>query len=111
MNTKAIIIVTGLALSGCAANPAAIAPDQISSEMYSEFSCKTLRDLRGDKNNELDELYKSQKTKRIVDGFSNVLILPGIASVISDSSKAIARAKGEMNALIREYDKRCIERS
>jgi len=97
-------------LSGCAANPASIAPDNVSSEMYAEYSCETLRELRSDKTKELEELSKSQKTKRIVDGFSNVLILPGLASVIPDSSSALGRSKGEMNALIREYDRRCIRR-
>ena len=108
------LILLGIAssiLAGCAANPASIAADNVSSEIYASYGCETLSDLKATKQDELDELYKSQKTKRVVDGFSNVLILPGVASVISDSSKAIARNKGEMNALIREYDRRCISRA
>ena len=108
------LILAGIAssiLAGCAANPASIAADNVSSEIYASYECETLNDLKANKQDELDELYKSQKTKRVVDGFSNVLILPGVASVISDSSKAIARNKGEMNALIREYDRRCITRA
>ena len=95
-------------LSACAANPAAIPGETVSAEMYAEYSCETLSQLRQEKQAELDELYKSQKTKRIVDGVSNVVLLPGIASLIDDSSKPIARKKGEMNALVREYDRRCI---
>ena len=108
MKSKTLIAV--LALTGCAANPAAIQPDYVSSEMYAEYSCETLRGLRSEKRAEINELSRSQKTKRIVDGFSNVLILPGVASVVSDSSKALARSKGEMDALVREYDHRCIDR-
>ena len=95
-------------LSACAANPAAIPAETVSAEMYAEYSCETLVQLREEKQAELDELYKSQKTKRIVDGVSNVVLLPGVASLIDDSSKPIARQKGEMNALVREYDRRCI---
>ena len=109
MKTVALFIAA-LALAGCAANPSAITPDQVSSEMYADYSCETLRELRTTKQDDIDELSKSQKTKRVVDGVSNVLILPGVASLFSDSSKPLARAKGEMMALIREYDRRCIDR-
>ncbi len=105
------ILILSLILSGCAASPAAIQPDDVSSEMFVDFSCETLRELRRDKRDQIDELSKSQKTKRFVDGATNVLILPGLASVIEDSSKPLARAKGELNALIREYDRRCIKES
>ena len=97
-----------LFLSGCAASPAGIAPDQISSEIYAEYSCETLAELRVEKEADIKELSKSQKTKRIIDGFSNVLLVPGIASVINDSSKPLARTKGEMRALISQYDRKCI---
>lgn len=95
-------------LAGCAASPASIAPIQVSSEMYAEYSCKTLGELRVEKQEQIDDLSKSQQRKRVIDGVSNVLILPGAASIIDDSSKPLARAKGEMDALIREYDRRCI---
>lgn len=103
-------LLAALVLSGCAASPAAIQPDYISSEIYAEYSCETLRDLRATKQGEIDELSKSQKTKRVIDGVSNVVLLPGLASIIDDSSKPLARSKGEMVALIQEYDRRCIRR-
>lgn len=106
----ALINTAILFLAGCAANPAAISPDNVSSEMYANMACGTLRELRSDKKTQIDDLSRSQMTKRWVDGLSNVIILPGVASVISDSSKALSRSKGEMNALIREYDRRCIRR-
>ena len=106
-----LIVISALVLAGCAQNPASIQADVVSSEMYADFSCQTLDELKVTKQAELDELYKAQKTKRRVDGWSNVLLLPGAASVVKDSSEAIAREKGEMNALIREYDRRCIDRS
>ena len=102
--------VAVLALAGCAANPSAIAPDVVSSEMYRDYSCQTLVELKVAKQADIDELSASQKTKRIVDGVSNVLILPGVASIVKDSSKPLARAKGEMAAMVREYDRRCIDR-
>ena len=97
-------------VAGCAASPAAIQPAYVSAEIYSEYSCETLRELRATKQEEIDELSKSQRTKRVVDGVSNVVLLPGVASIIDDSSKPLARSKGEMSALIREYDRRCIRR-
>lgn len=103
-------VLGAAALCGCAANPAAIAPDHVSSEIYVDYSCQTLVELRAQKQTDIDELTNSQKTKRVVDGVSNVLILPGVASIVKDSSKPLARAKGEMMALIREYDRRCIDR-
>lgn len=106
-----LILTAILFLAGCAANPASIQADVVSSEIFADYSCQTLDELRVSKQAELDELYKAQKTKRRVDGWSNVLILPGVASVVKDSSEAIARSKGEMDALIREYDRRCIDRS
>ena len=110
MFVRILSILAIISLAGCAANPASIQAEDVSSEMYAEFSCETLRELRAEKKAEIEELSKSQKTKRIVDGFSNVLLLPGVASVVSDSSKPLARSKGEMNALVREYDRRCIRR-
>ena len=109
MSLRALLAALPVALlTACAANPAAIPAETVSAEMYAEYSCETLVELRKEKQAELDELYKSQKTKRIVDGVSNVVLLPGVASLIDDSSKPIARQKGEMNALVREYDRRCI---
>lgn len=110
MNRTASILLATLVISGCAANPASIQPDYVSSEIYAEYSCETLRELRSSKQDEIGELSKSQKTKRWVDGVSNVVLLPGLASVIDDSSKPLARSKGEMVALIQEYDRRCIRR-
>ena len=95
-------------LAGCAANPASIQPTFVSAEKYADYSCVTLRDLRSEKRAQIDELSASQKTKRVVDGVTNVLLLPGLASVVDDSSKPLALAKGEMDALIRAYDKKCI---
>jgi hypothetical protein len=111
VKTATVTITTALTLlSGCAASPATIQADFVSSEVYAEYSCETLVELRAAKKEELDELSSAQRTKRVVDGVSNVVLLPGLASVISDSSKPLARAKGEMNALIQEYDRRCIQR-
>ncbi len=110
MTSRIALFPAAVALAGCAANPAAVAPDHVSSEMYADYSCQTLTELRTEKQADIDELSSSQKTKRIVDGVSNVLILPGVASIVKDSSKPLARAKGEMVALIREYDRRCIDR-
>ena len=107
----ALSALAALALAGCAANPSAIAPDHVSSEIYADYSCQTLTELRAQKQADIDELSASQKTKRVVDGVTNVLILPGVASLVKDSSKPLARAKGEMVALIREYDRRCIRRT
>lgn len=103
-----LVVVVCFVMLGCAASPAAIQPDDVSSEMYAEYTCETLRDLRAEKATQITELSSSQKTKRIIDGVSNVVLLPGLASIIDDSSKPLARAKGEMSALIREYDRRCI---
>lgn len=103
-------VFAAASLAGCAASPATIQADFVSSEVYAEYSCETLVELRASKKEELDELSSAQRTKRVVDGVSNVVLLPGLASVISDSSKPLARAKGEMNALIQEYDRRCIRR-
>ena len=61
------------------------------------------------KQTDIDKLYKSQSTKRWVDGVSNVVLLPGVASVVKESSKPLAQAKGEMQAMIREYDRRCLD--
>ena len=108
MKTKITAAALAITLTGCAASPASIPPTYTSSEQYSEYTCKTLSELRVEKEAEIADLYRSQKTKRVVDGFSNVLILPGVASIISDSSTALARSKGEKEALIREYDKRCL---
>ena len=111
MRPTTILLALGLVLlAGCAANPSAVAPDIVSSEAYADYSCKTLRDLMDQKRTDIDELSKAQKTKRVIDGVSNVLLLPGAASLFDDSSKPLGRAKGEMMALTREYDRRCIER-
>ena len=108
---KGSILTMALAflLGGCAANPASIQPTYVSSEKYAGYKCTTLRELRESKGAEVEELSSSQKTKRVVDGVTNVLLLPGLASVVEDSSKPLAKAKGEMEALIREYDRRCIK--
>lgn len=105
---RMLLAMLAVALAGCAANPAGIQADFVSPEIYSEYSCSTLESLKADKREEIDELYKAQKTKRIVDGFSNVLLIPGAASVIEDSSKPLARSKGEFMAILSEYDRRCV---
>lgn len=110
MNKALSTVLATIFITGCAANPAAIQPDYVSSEIYADYTCETLRELRASKQDEIDELSKSQKTKRIVDGVSNVVLLPGLASVFADSSKPLARSKGEQVALIQEYDRRCIRR-
>ncbi len=104
------LILAALVVSvmGCAANPAGIQAAFVSSEMYAEYSCSTLEGLKADKRAEIDELYKAQKTKRIVDGVSNVLLIPGAASLIEDSSRPLARRKGEFMAILSEYDRRCV---
>lgn len=104
-----ILAALVVSMMGCAANPAGIQAAFVSSEMYAEYSCSTLESLKADKRAEIDELYKAQKTKRIVDGFSNVLLIPGAASVIEDSSKPLARRKGEFMAILSEYDRRCVD--
>lgn len=111
MRTRLITPFILLVVAGCASSPTAIQPDDVSAELYADFSCETLREMRTEKDTEIAKLSKSQKNKRVVDGFSNVLLLPGVASIVRDSSKPLARAKGEKNAMIREYDRRCIRRA
>lgn len=40
---------------------------------------------------------------------ANVVLLPGVVSVVKDSSKPLAQAKGGMQAMIRENDRRCLD--
>ena len=96
-------------LAGCAASPAAVAPALVSAEPYRDLKCSTLAEMKVAKQADIDKLYKSQSTKRWVDGVSNAVILPGVASIFKDSSKPLAQAKGEMQAMIREYDRRCLD--
>jgi len=111
MKRFAIALAMGLLLTACASKPSDIAATEVSSAMYSQFSCGALLQMRSDKQREIDELSSAQSRKRVIDGVSNVLILPGAASLFDDSSKPLGRAKGEMNALIREYDRRCLDSS
>jgi hypothetical protein len=77
ISVAAIIVAVSL-LVGCAASPATIQADFVSSEVYAEYSCETLAELRASKKEELDELSSAQRTKRVVDGVSNVVLLPGL---------------------------------
>lgn len=102
-------LATVVLLAGCAASPAAVAPALVSTEPCRDLKCSTLAGMKVAKQADMDRLYKSQSTKRWVDGVSNVVLLPGVASVVKDSSKPLAQAKGEMQAMIREYDRRCLD--
>jgi len=109
MRIQFATVAAAVVVAGCAASPAAVAPALVSSEPYRDLKCSTLADMQRAKQADIDKLYKSQSTKRWVDGVSNVVLLPGVASVVKDSSKPLAQAKGEMQAMIREYDRRCLD--
>jgi len=109
MKRFAIALAMGLLLTACAAKPQNIPAKEISSARYSQLSCGALLTMRAEKQSEIDDLSGAQNRKRIIDGVSNVLIVPGAASLFNDSSEPLGRAKGELNAMVREYDRRCLD--
>ena len=110
MNKILMPLPVAVLLAGCAVHPSSIVPDSVSSELYADYSCETLLELRAAKKADVEELYKAQKIKRGIDTVVNIVLVPGIASMLEDSSKPLARAKGEHLASIREYDRRCTAR-
>ena len=101
---------TVIALAGCAAHPADIVPEVIPAREYQSLSCEGLEDALAKARNDLAEASKRQKNKRTTDAASNVLLIPGVASVVKDSREAVARHKGEVTTITRVLDSRCSER-
>ena len=108
MKGISMMLVPLLALiAGCAAHPRDIVPEVISARQYESLSCEGLEDALSRAKNALAEASKRQKNKRTTDGVGNVLLIPGLLSVIKDSSEAVARHKGEVETLTRVLDSRC----
>ena len=95
------------ALAGCAAHPADIVPEAIPAREYQSFSCEGLEDALAQAKNNLAEAEKRQKNKRTTDAVGNVLLIPGLMSVVKDSREAVARHKGEVVTITRVLDARC----
>ena len=109
MKTKniAALAVWMVLLAGCASSPRDIVPDVIPERTYKSLSCEGLEDALARAQNDLTAAEKRQSRKRKMDGVSNALLLPGVASLIKDSSEAVARHKGEVLTLTRLLDTRC----
>ena len=105
-----MMLVPLLALiAGCAAHPKDIVPEVIPAREYQSLSCEGLEEALARARQNLAEASKRQKNKRTTDGVGNVLLIPGLMSVIKDSSEAVARPKGEGETLTRVLDSRCSE--
>ena len=108
---KMIATATLLAvlLSGCASHPDDIPSEQVSAQPYKNLDCDGLEDALIRSSKALAEASKRQKNKRTWDGVSNVLLLPGVASLAKDSREAVARHKGEVEIITLELDSRRCE--
>ena len=82
------------ALAGCAAHPSDIVPEAIPAREYQSLSCEGLEDALAEAKNNLAAAEKRQKNKRTQDAVGNVLLIPGLMSVVKDSREAVARHKG-----------------
>ncbi len=110
MKVMSIGLVAMLALvAGCAAHPSDIVPEAIPAHQYRSMSCEGLEDALAEARNNLAEAEKRQKNKRTTDAVGNVLLIPGLMSVVKDSREAVARHKGEVVTITRVLDARCSE--
>ena len=113
MNHRAIasvVVMAGatlIALAGCASHPGDIVPEVISAREYQSLSCEGLEDALAKAKIDLTEASKRQKNKRTTDAVGNVLLIPGLMSIVKDSREAVARYKGEVVTITRVLDARC----
>ena len=107
MNRTYVAVIAVVALAGCAAHPRDIVPEVISAREYQSLSCDSLEDALARAKNNLAVASKRQINKRTSDGVGNVLLIPGVLSIIKDSSEAVAHHKGEVETLTRVLDSRC----
>ena len=102
----------GVALSillvvSCASHPDDIPAAAVAAVAYQSLPCDQLSVELANAQNNLREASQRQKRKRNVDGWSNALLIPGVASLAKDSSDAVALHKGEVQTITREISKRC----
>ena len=113
MKTATIITVATLAITACATQPANIEATHVPSGTYSATECSRLQTDIVDAEAALDEAIADQQGDADADavamGVGLVLFAPALLflAATDDNEDAIARAKGELNAMEAEADRRC----
>ena len=108
MNFYRLIVAALLVLAvGCASHPGDIAPAFVPPSQYQGLSCEELDIALAESTGKLARATKRQKNKRTMDGFGNVLLIPGLMSLAPDSREAVALHKGEIKTISNEQGQRC----
>ena len=109
MRTSLIAMLTFLLVVGCASHPNDIPPAAVAAVPYQSLTCDQLEIELAKSQNNLQQASQRQKRKRNIDGWSNVLLVPGAMSIVKDSSEAVAQYKGEVQTITREFSRRCVK--
>ena len=108
MNLKHLLLLSlAVFVGGCASHPGDIAPTFVPSSQYQEISCDGLEEAMAEATTNLADASSRQRRKRTADGAGNILLIPGLLSIIPDSREAVALHKGEIQTISRELDIRC----
>ena len=108
---RTVFVLAVLCGASCATHPKNVEPESVSvstKKMYESMSCKEVAyelDLAQGRH---DALWNKQKGNRTRDGLLNALVLPGLGAATSDHEAELAKAKGSVLALEREYAERCL---
>ncbi len=113
MKTITMIIAAALALAGCATQPSNIEAAYVPSSAYSETACDRLEADIVEAEQALAIAIAQQQsdadTDAVAMGVALVLFAPAllVLAATDDNDEAIAQAKGQVNAMKAEANRRC----
>ena len=92
-------LVLSLILVGCASRPDSISASHVSHEKYGQNTCSELAVLRADARTEVATTSAQQNSKANWDAVSVWFILIPASQLTGDVEAAVAKAKGEVEAI------------